>query len=155
MSRVACRVWKPLRSWLGLGLLAVAFLAISAVSVFALDIVNLALPSTTFQMTVFPLAQERGYMREEGIELRSIVIGATTGIQAMMAGEIQFTLAGTSSLVAMTRGGLPVKVLMSLNDRVLTWLVSKKEITGPRELKGNRIATSRPGSNLHFMLCRS
>ena len=31
-----------------------------------LETVNLALPTKSFQQVIYPLAQERGYMREEG-----------------------------------------------------------------------------------------
>ena len=34
-------------------------------STFALDKVNVTLPSKSFQFIIFPLAKERGYMKEE------------------------------------------------------------------------------------------
>jgi len=35
-------------------------------SAFALDKINVTLPSKSFQFIIFPLAKERGYMKEEG-----------------------------------------------------------------------------------------
>ena len=37
----------------------------------SLQIVNMAIPAKSFQMVIYPVAQQRGYMREEGIDLRS------------------------------------------------------------------------------------
>jgi len=116
----------------------------------ALETVHLALPSRSFQMAIFPLAQERGYMREEGIDLRPILIRPVTSIQAMLSGDIQFTMAGTSALVAATRG-VPVKVILAVNDQVLQWVLSKQEISSPRSLKGKRIATSGLAAAATFM----
>ena len=51
-------------------------------------------------MVIYPIAQQRGYMKEEGIDLRVIYIAPTTSIQGMLGGDIQFTGAGTSALVS-------------------------------------------------------
>jgi ABC-type nitrate/sulfonate/bicarbonate transport system substrate-binding protein len=42
----------------------------------ALETVNLALSNKNFQMILYPIAQERGYMQEEGIDLRIILARA-------------------------------------------------------------------------------
>ena len=39
-----------------------------------LQTVNMAIPSKSFQMVIYPLAQQKGYMKEEGIDLRVIYI---------------------------------------------------------------------------------
>ncbi|HYW73429.1 MAG TPA: hypothetical protein VE961_20575, partial [Pyrinomonadaceae bacterium] len=49
----------------------------------ALDKVNVTLPSKSFQFIIFPLAKERGYMKEEGIDLNIVVMASTTGLQAV------------------------------------------------------------------------
>jgi stage V sporulation protein SpoVS len=51
----------------------------------ALETVNLAIPAKSFQQVIFPLAQERGYMREEGIDLKILFIEPTPSIQTMVA----------------------------------------------------------------------
>ena len=42
----------------------------------ALETVNMALSNKNFQMILYPIAQERGYMQEEGIDLRVILARA-------------------------------------------------------------------------------
>src|SRR5262249_39996703 len=95
----------------------------------SLQIANMAVPAKSFQMVIYPVAQRKGYMREEGLDERVIFVAPTTSIQAMLGGDVQFTGAGSSALVSMTRGNTPLKVVVATNDRVLQWLVTRPEIT--------------------------
>jgi ABC-type nitrate/sulfonate/bicarbonate transport system substrate-binding protein len=117
-----------------------------------LHIINLAIPSKSFQMVIYPLAQQKGYMKEEGIDLRVIFVAPTTSIQAMLGGDVQFTGAGTSALVSIARANAPLKVIVATNDRVLQWLLTRPNITSPQDLKGKRIATTGVGAIATFML---
>ena len=118
----------------------------------SLQVVNMAIPAKSFQMAIYPIAQQKGYMKEEGIDLRVIYIAPVTSIQAMLGGDAQFTGAGSSALVSIARGNAPLKVVVATNDRVLQWLVTRPEITHPKELKGKRIATTGVGAIATFML---
>jgi ABC-type nitrate/sulfonate/bicarbonate transport system substrate-binding protein len=112
----------------------------------------MAIPAKSFQMVIYPLAQQKGYMREEGLDMRVIFIAPTTSIQAMLGGDVHFTGAGSSALVSVARGNVPLKVVAATNDRVLQWLVTKPEITSPKELKGKKIATTGVAAIATFML---
>jgi len=118
----------------------------------SLQTVNMAIPSKSFQMVIYPVAQQRGYMKEEGIDLRVIYIAPTTSIQGMLGGDVQFTGAGTSALVSIARANTPLKVVVATNDRVLQWLLTRPNITSPQELKGKKIATTGAGAIATFML---
>jgi ABC-type nitrate/sulfonate/bicarbonate transport system substrate-binding protein len=118
----------------------------------SLQIVNMAIPARSFQMVIYPLAQQKGYMKEEGIDQRVIFIAPTTSIQAMLGGDAHFTGAGSSALVSIARGNTPLKVVVATNDRVLQWLVARPEITQPKDLKGKKIATTGVGAIATFML---
>ena len=109
-------------------------------------------PGKNFQHVIYPIAQEKGYMREEGIDLKMLVIAGTPSIQGLLAGSIQFTVAGTSTLIAAAKGAAPLKVVLAANDKVHQWLLSKPEITSVRNLKGKRIATGGVASSATFML---
>jgi ABC-type nitrate/sulfonate/bicarbonate transport system substrate-binding protein len=71
--------------------------------------VNLAIASKSFQHLVYPIALDRGYMKEEGIDLKITFIEPTPSIQALMAGSVDFTVAGTSALVVLARSNAPFK----------------------------------------------
>jgi ABC-type nitrate/sulfonate/bicarbonate transport system substrate-binding protein len=118
----------------------------------SLQTVNMAIPSKSFQMVIYPVAQQKGYMKEEGIDLRIIYVAPTTSIQGMLGGDVQFTGAGTSALVSIARANTPLKVVVATNDRVLQWLLSRPDIASPKDLKGKRIATTGAGAIATFML---
>ena len=91
-------------------------------------------------------------MREEGIDLKLLIIGATPSIQALFAGGIQFTAAGTSALIAAAKGAAPLKVVLAANDKVHQWRLSNPDISSPKSLKGKRIATPGVASSSTLML---
>jgi ABC-type nitrate/sulfonate/bicarbonate transport system substrate-binding protein len=119
---------------------------------FGLETVHMGISTKSFQLVIYPLAQERGYMAEEGLDLRIVNIQATPSIQAMMAGDLQFTGSGGSALLALVRGSVPVKVVFVVNDRVLQWLLTKPNISSPKDLKGKKIVTTGIASVATFML---
>ena len=54
--------------------------------------------------------------------------------------------------MSIARGSTPLKVVVATNDRVLQWLVTRPEITSPKELKGKKIATTGVGAIATFMV---
>jgi ABC-type nitrate/sulfonate/bicarbonate transport system substrate-binding protein len=132
------------KSWLRLNAILVVAVCCNLISVEvqALETVNLALTGKNFQMIPYPIAQERGYMQEEGVDLRVILARAELSVQATMAGSFQFNMAGNMAVVNVMKGGAPFKVILSTNDKVLSWILSKPEITNLKDLKGKRVATS-------------
>lgn len=117
-----------------------------------LQTVNFATPSRSFQLAIYPIAHERGYMKEEGIDLRVINVAPTTSVQALLGGDVHFTGAGTSAALGVARSNIPVKVVIATNDRVLQWLVANPKITSVKDLKGKRIATTGVAAIATFML---
>lgn len=135
-------------SWLFL----VTCLLFAARSAFCLETVSMAIPTKTFQLAIYPIAQERGYMKEEGIDLKIVNVEATPGIQALMAGSLQFTTSGSSALVAIAKAAAPLKVVLAGNDQVLQWLLTKPDVSSPKDLKGKKIATTGIAAIATFML---
>jgi len=113
--------------------------------------VIIALPTKSFQQIIFPLALERGYMKEEGIDLKVTFMEPTPSIQALVADSIQLTASGGSALVAIARGNIPAKVVLAVNDRVHQWILSRPNITNIKDLKGKKIATTGVASVSTFM----
>ncbi|MGH7930131.1 MAG: ABC transporter substrate-binding protein [Candidatus Binatia bacterium] len=121
---------------------------------FALEQVNVTLPSKSFQFVIFPLAEERGYMKEEGIDLNIVVMSSTAGLQAVLAGEMDFTGSGSSALVAVTKGNAPLKTVLAVNDQVLQWLMVRPQYNNLKELKGKKVAVTGVASVATFMFKR-
>src|SRR4026207_1129909 len=97
----------------------------------SLQIANMAVPAKSFQMVIYPVAQQKGYMKEEGVDERVIFVAPTTSIQAMLGGDVHFTGAGSSALVSIARGNTPLKVVAATNDRALQWVGTKPTNTPP------------------------
>jgi ABC-type nitrate/sulfonate/bicarbonate transport system substrate-binding protein len=121
-------------------------------SAFTLDKINVTLPSKSFQFIIFPLAKERGYMKEEGIDLNIVVMASTPGLQAVLAGEMDFTGSGSSALVAVTQGNAPLKTVLAVNDQVLQWLMARPQYSAFKELKNKKIAVTGIAAVATFML---
>jgi NitT/TauT family transport system substrate-binding protein len=120
-------------------------------SAFTLEKVNVTLPSKSFQFVIFPIAKERGYMKEEGIDLNIVVMGSTVGIQSVLAGDMHFTGSGSSALVAVTKGNAPLKTVLAVNDQVLQWLMVRPQFSSLRELKNKKIAVTGVAAVATFM----
>jgi len=118
------------------GVLGLALIAPKLTNAQPLQTVNMAIPAKSFQMAIYPIAQQKGYMKEEGIDQRVIFIAPTTSIQAMLGGDAHFTGAGSSALVSIARANTPLKVVVATNDRVLQWFVTRPDITSQKIERG-------------------
>jgi ABC-type nitrate/sulfonate/bicarbonate transport system substrate-binding protein len=68
--------------------LALSVLLLFGVEAAMAQTVNLAIASKSFQHLIYPIALDRGYMKEEGIDLKITFIEPTPSIQALMAGSV-------------------------------------------------------------------
>ena len=134
-----------------LATLAIFVLTYSA-AVFATDTITVALTAKAFQYTILPVALDRGYMKEEGIDLKFTYMQAGPSLQAVLAGSAQFSGAGSSALVGISKGNAPMKTVLALNDQVLQWVVARPNVASPADLKGKKVATAGVASLGAFML---
>ena len=131
-------------------LLAIFFLAPVRMA-HALDTVTAALTSKAFQYVPLVIAQERGYMKEEGLELKLVFMQNAAGLQALIANAVQFSGSGSSALVAISKGNAPLKTMLAFNDQVLQWIVARPNIKSLRDLSGKKLATTGVASIAAFM----
>ena len=88
---------------------------------------------------------ERGFYRDEGIDLVYISLRADLGIKALLAGELDYSY----SVGTIIRGavlGLPVKNLSFDFSKVLHALMSRPEIPSAAALKGKKVGVSSFGA---------
>ena len=117
----------------------------------AADTVTAALTSKAFQYVPLVIAQERGYMKEEGLELKLVFMQNAAGLQALIANAVQFSGSGSSALVAISKGNAPLKTILAFNDQVLQWIVVRPNIKSLRDLSGKKVATTGVASIAAFM----
>jgi len=127
-------------------------LLLSAAGAPAVDTITVALTSKAFQYVPLVIAQERGYMKEEGIDLKLAFMQNAPGLQALTANQVQFSGSGSSALVAISKGGAPLKTILAINDQVLQWVMVRPNITSLKDLKGKKVATTGVASIAAFML---
>src|SRR4030095_5433202 len=128
------------------------FLALPAGAALALETITVALTSKAFQYVPVVIAQERGYMKEEGIDLKLAFMQNSPGLQALTANQVQFSGSGSSALVAISKGGAPLKTILAINDQVLQWVMVRPNITSLKDLKDKKVATTGVASIAAFML---
>ena len=121
---------------------------------FSAEKITVALPSKAFQFIIFPIARDRGYFSEEGIDVEIAFMQSAAGIQAMLADSAQFTGSGSSALIAVTKGNAPLKTVMAVNDKVLQWLMAPPQVSNIKELANKKIAVSGVASIATFMFKR-
>ncbi len=118
---------------------------------FSLEPLTVVLASKAFQYVIFPIAQERGYMKEEGIDLKIVFMETTPGLQALTAGNVHFSGSGSSALIAISKGGAPLKTVLAVNDQVLQWVLVRPNIGSLKELKGKKIGVTGVASIAAYM----
>ena len=95
----------------------------------------------------FKVAHVKGFYREEGLDVETILIRGQVGMQALLGGSVDYTSASGSTIAAAVRG-LPVKLVFISSSKPQFELVSQPQIKSVIELKGKLVGiSSRGGSN--------
>lgn len=133
------------------GLLFVVFvLPASGQAQSSLKKVRLALPTKSVSFLAFYVAYHKGFYKDEGIELEPIIMQPALASTAVLTGDVDYNGAVTGVIGAAVRDR-PMKAVLFTVARPLQYLMSKKVIKEPRELKGKKIAGSSPGGTVTFL----
>jgi ABC-type nitrate/sulfonate/bicarbonate transport system substrate-binding protein len=119
-------------------------------SVAAADKVRIAIGSANISQLVFPLAQKRGFFREEGLEAEIILMRGNVPVAALVNEEIDY-YSGIGPVVVAAVRGVPVKVVACYVPGSPNVLLARPEIKSVKELKGKTIAVGPFGSNPHLI----
>jgi ABC-type nitrate/sulfonate/bicarbonate transport system substrate-binding protein len=85
----------------------------------------------------FPLAQKKGFLKEEGFEAEIIRMSSTVQVAALTSEEADY-VTGMSALRGAIQG-LPLKVIASYIQGSTQTLVARVDLKSVRELKGKTI----------------
>ncbi|MET0500135.1 MAG: ABC transporter substrate-binding protein [Candidatus Binatia bacterium] len=124
-------------------LVAVAF---SAHAQSSLKRVRIGVSETHVGYLPLQVAYHKGFYREDGIELEIILMPTNVINTAALTGQIDINGAVTGTVGSAVQGS-PMKLLIVTVGKPLLFLVSRKEIKDPRELKGRKVAGSSPGGS--------
>ena len=95
--------------------------------------------------TPFPLAQKKGFLKEEGIEAEIIRMSSTVQVAALTSGEADY-VTGMSALRGAIQG-LPLKVIASYIQGSTQTLVARGDLKSVKELKGKTVVIGTPGGS--------
>ncbi len=132
-----------LASWISA---LIVFFAPHATQAQTLKKVRLGISATNVNYLPFFVAHQKGFYRAEGINLEIIYMASTLTSTAVLSGDVDYSGAVSGVIGAAVRGQ-PMKVLAFTVARPLLFLMSKKEITEPLQLKGKKVAGSSPGAS--------
>jgi NitT/TauT family transport system substrate-binding protein len=127
-------------------LLVMVFCFSTDVQAQALKKVRMGSSSTNVSFLAIYAALHRGFFRDEGLDLEIIFMPANLASTAVLNGDLDYNGAVTGTIGTAVHGQ-PMKVLLFTVSKPLLFLVSKKEIKDPKQLRGKKIAGSSPGGS--------
>ncbi len=103
--------------------------------------------TTRGSLSIGPLLYgiERGFYRDEGIDLVYVSIRADLGIKTLITGDVDY-LYSVGTIIRGAVLGLPVKTLSFDFAKVMHFLMARSEITSAALLKGKRVGVSSFGA---------
>jgi NitT/TauT family transport system substrate-binding protein len=120
--------------------LGLSFLSATA----SAELVRTAIPRATVNYLSLPVAEMKGFFRNEGLENQTIVIPGTTAIAALVSGNVDYSGAGGSGMRAAVRGA-PIKAIMFQTEKVTWYILAAADIMKITDLKGKRVAVGTVG----------
>ena len=108
--------------------------------------IRLDIAATSVGFLPIYAAHQKGFYRDEGIDLEIILMSLAAANNAFFKGEIEYSAGLTGLALAATRN-YPAKILIFTVAKPLQSFVSRKEIKEPRDLKGKKVAGSSPGGS--------
>jgi len=102
--------------------------------------------STNVSFLALYTALNRGFFKDEGIDLEIVFMPANLASTAVLNGDLDYNGAVTGTIGAAVQGR-PMKVLLFTVSKPLLFLMGQKNITDLKQLKGKKIAGSSPGGS--------
>ena len=113
-----------------------------------------SIPSRSIAAVDLYIAKERGFFREEGLDVDIVQIRGNVAIAAALSGQVQATNGLGTVIRALERSDVPLKILTVSLKRNLFWLVARPGITSISQLKGKILGTTTFGGSQHTAATR-
>src|SRR5258705_6597650 len=110
----------------------------------AAERVRTVVPRATLNYLSIPIAEVKGFFRDQGLENETIVIPGSTAIAALVSGNVDYSGAGGTGMRAALRGA-PIKAVMFQTEKVTWYLLAAADIQKISDLKGKRVAVGTIG----------
>lgn len=107
--------------------------------------IRVGVPTLSMVVIAFTAAKERGYYKEEGLDVELVWMSAPVAAQALLGGNVEFSTVSGSAIPAVL-GGAALRFIFTSYNRPMFWLFSRPEIDSVRALKGRKVGVSGIGS---------
>ena len=118
-------------------------------SVEAADKIRISMTGFAGQFMTFPLAQKRGFLKEEGFDAEIIRISAAAGRAALTNGDVDYSTGIGGTAIGGALSGIPIRVVACFVPAPVLGLVARPEFKTVQALKGRTIAILIPGGVAH------
>ena len=104
----------------------------------AADKIRIGLPADAGHFTL-PLAQQRGFLKEEGFEAELVTMTGPVANIALINGDIDYFTGFGSAMRAMVQGSLPSRVVVCFRPSPHFVLIGRPELKSVKDLRGKNI----------------
>ena len=108
------------------------------------DKIRLAVPDVGGQFLTFPLAQNFGFLKQEGIEAEIVLIRGNAALAAITGGDVDYTV-GIPQGVHGALAGLPLKIVACFEPSSTLLILASPKVKSLADLKGRTVAVGAVG----------
>ena len=116
----------------------------------AADKIRISMTGFAGQFMTFPLAQKRGFLKEEGFEAEVLRIAAAAGRAALTNGDIDYSTGIGGTAIGGALSGVPIRVVACFVPAPVLALVARPEFKTIPSLIGKTVAILIAGGVAHF-----
>ena len=116
----------------------------------AADKIRISMTGFAGQFMTFPLAQKRGFLKEEGFEAEVLRIAAAAGRAALTNDDIDYSTGIGGTAIGGALSGIPIRVVACFVPAPVLALVARPEFKTIPSLKGKTVAILIAGGVAHF-----
>ena len=138
------RVNSPAKHLVLISLLALLAIQAGSGDATAADKVRIGIPDVSGQFVTYPLAQARGFLKQEGLDAEIVVIRGNVAMAAVVSGDADYTV-GIPQGVRGALLGMPLKVLACFEPSSTLMLLAGPKVKSFADLTGKTIAVGSVG----------
>src|SRR5215470_11989632 len=110
--------------------------------------IRVAIPSIVIDFAPLWIAREKGFFRDERLDAEITYIqGNIRGVQALIASEVQFGIAGSAGPVGARAAGEDVVIVSVPMNRLDYTFVARQPVKSPGDLAGKKIGIGAVGGS--------
>jgi ABC-type nitrate/sulfonate/bicarbonate transport system substrate-binding protein len=119
------------------------------IDIHAADKIRISMTGFAGQFMTFPLAQKRGFLKEEGFDAEIVRVSAAATRAALTNGDIDYSTGIGGTTINAALSGIPVRVVACFVPVPVLGLVARPEFKTVQSLKSKTIAILIPGGVAH------